>query len=389
MFGRMMKVILTSDVVGNDDSLLLVLEVSELVLISLESLSVDVRLADRSEVDELGLADGVEESADVDKPETEVAKIEFPSLEVDETPLGIELAVELDRVEMDEAVKLTLDSTVIDWVGENVSELYVGPVAVESLELADGRLPWSEDVVAEADTLDAAEKDAVELVIDEPWSELEAVEAVDDGVEELVFVSVKLISVEACDEIVLSSLVGGEEFDHRSLELWRKAVWGFTLGEEPILAESRELVKSEEYVELDESAGAMLERLADDEETKSGLGILAILVSVELWGVEESETVTIPVTLVETSVGELDVPAIALGVSLLDILSVFDDIELDIRDLKGTLAEDGSPLSMELEIVEVAVVVVKGKGEEEAPELSGEIKDGLEVVLLSVIAIEF
>ena len=44
--------ILTFEVVGNDDWLLLVLEVGELVLISFASLSVEVRLAGRLEVDE-------------------------------------------------------------------------------------------------------------------------------------------------------------------------------------------------------------------------------------------------------------------------------------------------------------------------------------------------
>ena len=269
---------------------------------------------------------------------------------------------------------------------------------MELLELADSRLLWSEDIVAEADISDAAEEDVVELCINESWSELEEVE---DSVEELILNSVVLESVEACDEVMLSSLVGGEEVDDRSLEPWRslwvvatilwliEVVWEIMLEEEPILAEPRELVTNEEYVGLNESADAMLEKLEDDEESESGLEILAILVSVELWGVEESELVTIPVALLETSVGEPDVPAIALGVSVLDTLSVFEDIELDIRELKGTLAEDGSPLSIELEIFEVAVVVVKGKGEEEAPELFGEIKDGLEVVVISVIAMEF
>ena len=110
----MIKVILTSDVVGNDDSLLLVLDVGELVLISLESLSVDVRLAGRSEVDELGLANEMEDSADEDNPEDELVEIGFPSLEVEEIPLGIEVTVELDIAKVDEVIELTLDSDAID-----------------------------------------------------------------------------------------------------------------------------------------------------------------------------------------------------------------------------------------------------------------------------------
>ena len=332
----------------------------------------------------------MEESADVEKPEAEIVEIGFPSLEVDETPLGVEVTVELERVKVDEATKLTLDSEVIDRVGETVSELYLDTVAVESLELADSTLLWSEDFVAEAEIPDAAEKDAVELFVDESGSTLERVEAVDNGVEELVLISVMLRSVEACDEVVLALLVDGEEVDDRSLELWRslfEIVWKFVLEEEPILAESRERVKNGEYVGLDESTEAVLERLADDVEYKSGLGVLAILVSVELLEVEESELVAERVALVETLVGDLDVPAIALGVSVLDILSVFEDSELDTGELEGTLAEDEIPLSIELDIAEDADVVVKGKRGEEGLELSEEIEDGLEVVLVSVIVI--
>ena len=64
MSGRTRKVILTFEVVGSDDSmvlLLLVLTVGELMLVSeLESLPVDVRLADESKLDVLRSADEVE-----------------------------------------------------------------------------------------------------------------------------------------------------------------------------------------------------------------------------------------------------------------------------------------------------------------------------------------
>ena len=386
-----MKVILTSDVEGNDASLLLVLEVGEFVLIPLESLSVDVRVAGRSDVGELGVADKVVECADVEEPEAEFVEIRFPELEVEEIPLGIEVSVELDRVLVDEGIKLTLDSDVIDWVGETVSELYVDTVAVEPLELADSGLLLSEDVVAEADMLDAAEEDVVKNSVDESWFELEGVGAVDEGVKDLLRVSVELKAVEACDEVALSSLVGEEKVDDRPLELWRslwvvaaivwliEVDWESVLDVEPILVESRELVKVEEYIELDESTEAVFERLADDGEDKSELGTLELLV------VEESELVAEPVKIVEKSVGELDVPAIVLIVAVLDTLSVFEDSESDTGEVKGTLAEDEPPLSIELEIVKDADVVVEDEKGEEGLELSREIEDALKVVLISVI----
>ena len=386
-----MKVILTSDVEGNDASLLLVLEVGEFVLIPLESLSVDVRVAGRSDVGELGVADKVVECADVEELEAEFVEIRFPELEVEEIPLGIEVSVELDRVLVDEGIKLTLDSDVIDWVGETVSELYVDTVAVEPLELADSGLLLSEDVVAEADMLDAAEEDVVKNSVDESWFELEGVGAVDEGVKDLLRVSVELKAVEACDEVALSSLVGEEKVDDRPLELWRslwvvaaivwliEVDWESVLDVEPILVESRELVKVEEYIELDESTEAVFERLADDGEDKSELGTLELLV------VEESELVAEPVKIVEKSVGELDVPAIVLIVAVLDTLSVFEDSESDTGEVKGTLAEDEPPLSIELEIVKDADVVVEDEKGEEGLELSREIEDALKVVLISVI----
>ena len=77
-----MKVILTFEVVGSDDStvlLLLVLIVGELVLVSeLESLPVDIRPADKSEVDALSCVDEVEGSVTVETPEPEVIEIEVP-----------------------------------------------------------------------------------------------------------------------------------------------------------------------------------------------------------------------------------------------------------------------------------------------------------------------
>ena len=156
--------ILTFDVVGSEDSMVVLLlepEVAELVLVSeLESLPVDVRPDDKSDIDELGPADELEEPADVEKSVSELIEVEIPLLEVDETSIETEVGTEL-----------ALESDVVDWVGVDVvescevPELSVETDAVESLELADG-----------------------ELVL-------------------IVLVPVKPESVEDCNEFVLSSLV--------------------------------------------------------------------------------------------------------------------------------------------------------------------------------------
>lgn len=142
--------ILTLEVVGSDDSmvlLLLVLIVGELMLVSeLESLPVDVRLADESKLDVLRSADEVEGFVTVETSECEIIKVELSNIEIDEEPLGVRVAVELDRTSVDEDIKLALESDVIDWVdidvleGWEASELEVDAVAVESVELVDGVL---------------------------------------------------------------------------------------------------------------------------------------------------------------------------------------------------------------------------------------------------------
>ena len=140
--------ILTLEVVGSDDSmvlLLLVLIVDELMLVSeLESLPVDVRLADEPKLDVLRSADEVEGLVTVDTSEFESIEVELLNVEIDEETLGIRVAVELDRMLVDEDIKLALESDVIDWVdidvveGLETSEL--DAVAVESVELVDSVL---------------------------------------------------------------------------------------------------------------------------------------------------------------------------------------------------------------------------------------------------------
>ena len=141
--------ILTLEVVGSDDSivlLLLVLIVGELMLVSeLESLPVDVRLADESRLDVLRSADEVEGLVIVDTPESEGIEVELSNVEIDEEPLGTRVAVELDRMLVDEDIKLALESDVIDWVdvdvveGGETLELDVDAVTVE-VELVDSVL---------------------------------------------------------------------------------------------------------------------------------------------------------------------------------------------------------------------------------------------------------
>ena len=118
--------ILTLEVVGSDDSivlLLLVLTVGELMLVSeLESLPVDVKLADESKVDVLRSADEVEGFVIVETSEFESIEVELLNVEIDEEPLGIRVAVELDRMSVDEDIKLALESDVIDWVDVDVVE---------------------------------------------------------------------------------------------------------------------------------------------------------------------------------------------------------------------------------------------------------------------------
>ena len=117
---------MTFEVEGSDDSkvvLLLVLMVGELVLVSeLEPLPVDVKLAETSEVDELRSADEVEGFAIVETPEPEVIEFKLRYVDISEEPLGIVVAVEVDRVSVDNVIKLALESDVIDWIGRDVVE---------------------------------------------------------------------------------------------------------------------------------------------------------------------------------------------------------------------------------------------------------------------------
>lgn len=130
------------------------------------------------------------------------------------------------------------------------------------------------------------------------------------------------------------------------------------------------LAESEEPVGLDESADAVLERLADDEESVSVLNTLDMLVSVELRERKESELVPETVALVETSVGEFD--ALAVTLEIPDTLSAVDESESTAGWLEDRVAEDEIPLSVELENVEDAELVVKAEVGEEGLELSGE-----------------
>ena len=103
--------------------LLLVLIVGELVLISeLESLPVDVRLADESKLDVLRSADEVEGLVTVETSESESIEVELSDVEIDEEPLGVRVAAELDRMLVDEVIKLALESDVIDGVDVDVVE---------------------------------------------------------------------------------------------------------------------------------------------------------------------------------------------------------------------------------------------------------------------------
>ena len=103
--------------------LLLVLIVGELVLISeLESLPGDVRLADESKLDVLRSADEVEGLVTVETSESESIEVELSDVEIDEEPLGVRVAAELDRMLVDEVIKLALESDVIDGVDVDVVE---------------------------------------------------------------------------------------------------------------------------------------------------------------------------------------------------------------------------------------------------------------------------
>ena len=85
------------------------------------------------------------------------------------------------------------------------------------------------------------------------------------------------------------------------------------------------------------------------------------------------------VALVEESVGKLDVVALALEGSALDILTVDDEMEVTAGKLKAELVEDDIPLSVELKVNEVA---------EDGLELSEDIEDGLEKMLKELVKIE-
>ena len=100
--------------------------------------------------------------------------------------------------------------------------------------------------------------------------------------------------------------------------------------------------------------GAKVMELEEDEESTNVLVTLEILVSVELMGVEASELVMELIALVEEPVGELDVVALALEGYVLNTLSVVDKMEVTAGELKDELANDDTPLLVELEINGVA-----------------------------------
>lgn len=307
---------------GSGDSivvLLLVPEVDKFVLVSdPELLPVDVRLDDKSEVAELGPVDKVEEPADVEKSESELIEVEISSLEADETPAETEAVIELDRLSVDEAVKLALESEVIDWDGADVRE------SSEVLGVIVPEVKRDDEVVNE---------------LLEVWRSLAVVAAmlelgvlIGGSVLEVESVLVEIVGiVEAAKSVELDeskedipeegSVVGLEELvkESRSVEPNEST--------EDVLEARSVLAESEEPIGLDESADVVVERLADDEESISVLNTLEILVSVELMGMKESELVPETVALEETSVGGFDALAVALEVLILDRLSVVDNGE--------------------------------------------------------------
>ena len=363
-------------------------------------------------------------------------------------------------------------------------------------------------MAAEESILDEVEAEIIELAIDESSSELEELDLAIVEIEELVPVSVKLRSIEGCDEVVLSSLVGEEllivdasevrkndELGDRLLDLPRSLETAVTLlelgglvevveeaisiktdesiedvlkdagpdelvkeaksvdldesirdmleerssvliGPEELVEEGRSveldesikdvlgkgfiLIGSDELpddgrsveldesnedvleegsvligpeepadearsVELDESAEVVVERPAEDEEPRSVLAILETLESVKLMEEEESE---LTVALVDRSVGDFDILAVMLGELVLDTPSAVDERELTAGETKDMLAEDGIPVSTELEIVDDAEVGLKIEVREDGPELSREVEVGLEVALRTLVAIK-
>ena len=142
---------------------------------------------------------------------------------------------------------------------------------------------------------------------------------------------------------------------------------------------AEELAEGAKVVELEESADVVRESLEKDEEATNVLVTLEILVSVELMGVEESELVMELIALVEEPVRELDVVALALEGSVLNTLSVVDEVEVTAGELKDELANDDTPLSVELEINGVA---------EDGLELSEDIEDGLGEMLKELVTLE-
>ena len=147
-----------------------------------------------------------------------------------------------------------------------------------------------------------------------------------------------------------------------------------------------ELIKETRSVELDESAEGVSERLAEDEESTKVLVTLKIPESVELIEVEGFELIAELVGLTGESVGELDVVALALEGTVLEILSVVEDMEVAVGKFEDTLAEDETPVSIELEMVEDAEEVEPlsmlnievGRSDEldeSLPELEAELAD--------------
>ena len=164
---------MTLEVVGSDDSmvlLLLVLIVDELMLVSeLESLPVDA----------------------------------------DEEPLDIRDAVELDRMSVDEDIKLALESDAIDWVdvdvveGWEASELDVDTVELVLSselnmpeELAEDGLELSEDIE------DGLEKMLKELVTIEDWLSAELVDGsnVLEEVDSILVLRIEVLESTELDE---------------------------------------------------------------------------------------------------------------------------------------------------------------------------------------------
>ena len=311
-------------------------------------------------MDELESADEIADTIDDERPGSDPLEAEVTSPNVEEEPLSIVAAVELDEVPVIEAIKLTLESDKIDCICEEA----VGIVESDAVDRIDDEgVSSSETLVVDFGTVAVA---PLELSADDVVSALETLGFKDAEAEAGILDGIDANAVdsatdEACAEAVLSLLVSERLFNVEVSE-FRKPdegndtselgkmlttvlegafrVWEvYVLEEESVTVETPEPADDGIPIALDEITEAVLERPADDEDTRDMLGVFGF------------------VELMELKLSVLERPA--EDEETIDVLEIFGSVELmELGELELE-AELEAPVKMMVEGSDVLTTVLE------------------------------